>query len=219
MKLKMTFMGVAMAGVLCACSQAEAPQASRVSSDQSHQSEFERSPSGVYSVDPTHAYIVFTYSHHGYSTPFLRWRNWDSRLNWNDENPSDSSVSVDIKIANIDSGVDVFDDHLKQERWFNEAAFPKASFKSTSIVQKTETTGTMTGDLFLKGITKPVTLDVKFNKAAFDQRSGSHKIGFSAKGTLNRSDWDLGGGVPSISDAVELIIEAEYLMPSQKGTQ
>lgn len=171
-------------------------------------------PAGTYAVDKGHAYIVFTYSHHGYSTPYVRWKNWDSTLNWDPENPENSSVTVDIKVANVDTGVDIFDEHLQGERWFHAEAYPDISFASTSLTKTSPTTGIMVGDLSMKGVTKPVTLDVTFNKAAFDGRSNSNKLGFSAKGTIKRSDWNMGAGAPSITDDVNLIIEVEYARPA-----
>ena len=71
----------------------------------------------------------------------------------------------------------------------------------------------MTGDLTMMGVTKPVSLDVTFNKAGFNGRSNSHKLGFSARGDLLRSDWNLGKYAPAVSDNVELMIEVEYEMP------
>ena len=170
---------------------------------------------GQYDIEKTHAYITFSYVHQGYSKPLLRWRNWDSQLNWNPENPEESSVSVEIQVADIDSGVDIFDDHLRSDSWFDAAAHPTITFQSTSLSGKSGNTGTMTGDLTIKDITKPVTLDVTFNKAGFSQRSNSYKLGFSATGQVKRSDWGLGNYAPSVSDTVDLIIETEYVMKSE----
>lgn len=171
-------------------------------------------PSGVYHLERTHAYIVFSYVHQGYSKPMLRWRDWDSKLNWDAETPENSSVTVAIKTKAIDTGVDIFDDHLRAEKWLNVAAFPEATFQSSSITKLSNGHGKMSGDLTLKGITKPVTLDVKFNKAGEGRAPGTHKIGFSATGRLMRSDWDLGAYVPAVSDEVDLNIEVEYIKKS-----
>lgn len=203
--------------VLAACSQStaettETTEKAAKAVAAAVDADYKEAPSGDYLIDKGHAYIVFTYSHHGYSKPLLRWRDWDSTLTWDNEAPENSSVTVDIKTAKVDTGVDVFDEHLQADRWFDAATYPDISFKSTSLTKLSGTKGTMVGDLTLKGITKPVTLDVTFNKAGFNGRSNSHKLGFSATGALNRSDWNLGGGVPAISDNVDLTIEVEYEM-------
>lgn len=167
-------------------------------------------PSGVYALDKTHAYIMFHYDHQGFSKPYLRWRHWDSSLTWDNETPENSSVSVNINTNSIDTGVDIFDEHLRAERWFDVEAYPEINFTSTSLTKTSNTHGTMTGDLTIKGITKPVTLDVTFNRAAEGRAPGTVKIGFSASGQIMRSDWGLGGAVPVVSDAVGLMIEVEY---------
>lgn len=212
--------------VLAACSGAEqSPQASQevvkttaakaVTQAAKPDTSYTEAPSGTYALDKNHASIVFSYAHLGYSKPFIRWKDWSSSLEWNAEDPAASSVTVDIETAKVDSGVDVFDEHLRAERWFDASGYPDISFKSTSLTKTSESTGTMTGDLTVKGVTKPVALDVTFNKAALDGRSKSHKIGFSARGQLNRSEWGLGGGVPAIADNIDLMIEAEYAMKAE----
>lgn len=166
--------------------------------------------SGEYKNDKGHGYITFTYSHLDYSNPFLRWRDWDATLDWNAEDPTKSSVAVEIDVNSIDSGVDAFDDHLRASDFFDVAEHPKITFQSTEIVDNGDGMGTMTGDLTIKGITKPVTLFVTFNKAGLEQNWKKYKIGFSARGSVNRSEFDVGAYTPFVSDRVDLIIEAEF---------
>lgn len=170
-------------------------------------------PSGQYETDPQHRYITFNYVHLGYSNPFLRWKDWDATLDWNADDPTKSKVSATIDAASIDSGVEEFDGHLKGENFFNVAEHPEITFVSTGLEKTGETTGVMTGDLTIKGNTKPVTLDVTFNKAAKDDRANAYKIGFSARGTVKRSDFGVGAYAPAVSDDVNLIIEAEFQKP------
>ncbi|WP_017931646.1 YceI family protein [Robiginitomaculum antarcticum] len=164
---------------------------------------------GDYVMDKTHGYVVFTYLHMGYSKPLLRFNDVDATITLDPENMTGSSVTVDIDPASIDSGVAKFDDHLKSADMFDVAAYPNITFRSTSLTQLTPVTGTLTGDLTMKDVTKPVTLDVTFNKAG-ENRDGEPTIGFSATGKLTRSDWNLGYAVPVVGDDVELMIEAEF---------
>jgi len=166
-------------------------------------------PSGAYTIDKGHGYITFTYLHQGYSKPYVRWRDWDSTLNWNLENPSLSTVSVAINASSIDSGVDKFDDHLKSADFFEVETYPTINFASTSMTTTGPNTGTMTGDLTIKNTTKPVTLEVTFNKAG-EMRGGGNKIGFSATGSVKRSDFGVDLYVPYVGDDVDLVIEVEY---------
>ncbi|MEM9706402.1 MAG: YceI family protein [Pseudomonadota bacterium] len=79
-----------------------------------------------------------------------------------------------------------------------------------AVEQTGPTTGTITGDLNIKGNVKPVTLDVTFNKADYNQRGERHKIGFSGTTKVLRSDFDVDLAVPFVGDEVSLIIEVEF---------
>ncbi len=171
--------------------------------------------SDTYLSEERHRYITFSYSHFGYSRPSVRWRDWEAVLNWNAEDPEASSITVAIDAASVDSGVDVFDGHLKGEDFFDVANYPDIVFISTKIERTGDDTGVMTGELTIKGITKSIMLDVKFNNGAFDERNNRYKIGFSAKTAVNRSDFDLDTYVPAVSDQVDVMIEAEFISPEQ----
>ena len=166
-------------------------------------------PSGAYETDYKHRYITFTYDHQGFSTPFLRWRDWSGELNWNADDPAASSVSVVIDAESIDSGVDEFDGHLRGADFFDVENHPEITFTSTSVSKTGENTGMITGDLTIKGITKSVTLDTTLNKAATGGRTGD-KLGFSAKTTVKRSDFGVDAYVPHVGDDVTIIIETEW---------
>ncbi len=166
-------------------------------------------PAGTYKVEKTHAYITFFYDHQGYSKPYLRFRSFDGAIDLDPADLSNSSVKITIDVNSIDSGVDIFDEHLRGDGFFDVANHPQAMFMSTSFTPSA-TGGTLTGDLTLKGITKPVTLDVTFNKAGQNFRSKVPQVGFSAKTVIQRSDWDLGKYAPAVGDNVTLLIEAEF---------
>jgi len=170
--------------------------------------------SGTYITDPEHRYITFTYSHLGYSTPYLRWRDWTGTLDWDADAPENSSITVTIDVNSIDSGVDRFDDHLRSDDWFDADVHPEITFVSTSVERTGDATGKITGDLTIKGITKPLILDAVFNKAAYEDRAKAFKLGFSATGTVKRSDYGVDAYTPFVPDEVELIIETEFVMPA-----
>ncbi|WP_428409119.1 YceI family protein [Hyphococcus sp.] len=171
-------------------------------------------PSGEYTPDYKHRYITFSYFHQGYSYPWLRWDDWTGTLDWNADAPEDSSVSVTIQASSIDSGVDEFDGHLKGDRFFDVANHPEITFVSTAVEKTGANTGEVAGDLTIKGVTKPVTLDVVFRKGAYDERGNLYKLGFSGKTAVKRSDWGLDFAVPLVSDEVDIVIETEWTMPA-----
>lgn len=173
---------------------------------------------GVYVTDPGHAYITFNYLHQGYSRPYLRWRSWTGMLDWDPAAPTASKIEVEIDAASIDSGVDRFDDHLKSSDFFDVDAHPKITFRSTTLETTGDATGRMTGDLTIKGVTKPVTLEVTLNRAADDDFAKAHKLGFSARGVVKRSDFGVDRYVPFVGDEIDVIIEAELVKP-RPGTK
>ncbi len=173
-------------------------------------------PDGTYSIDKTHGYITFSYAHQGYSKPMLRWRDWDSTLEWNGSDPSKSTVSVSIDASKVDSGVDVFDDHLRGEKYFDVEKYPTITFNSTKVMMRDSKVGTMIGELTIKGKTLPASVHLKFNKTAVNKRKGAQVIGLSGHSIIKRSDWGLDVAVPMVSDEIEIVIQAEYLMPLPK---
>lgn len=169
-------------------------------------------PSGTYTSEAGHRYISFSYVHQGLSRPQLRWADWTGVLQWNLEAPESSSIDVTINVASIDTGVDRFDEHMKTADLFDVAQFPQATFKSTAVTRTGPNTGSIAGDLTIKGVTQPVVIEAQVYGAQFDQRGGKHKIGFSGKTALKRSDFNLGFAVPFVGDEVEIEIEAEFEM-------
>ena len=167
-------------------------------------------PSGKYVMDKTHGYVTFSYWHQGFSKPVLRFDDVDAVLTLDNENPVNSSVDVTINADSINTAIPKFDTHIKNEDMFDVANYPTITFKSTKLTQTTPATGTLTGDLTMKGVTKPITLDVRFNKAGNHFRTKKPMAGFSATGKLMRSDWNMGYAVPNVGDAVNLVIEAEF---------
>jgi len=167
-------------------------------------------PAGTYKSEAGHAYIAFTYLHQGYSKPVLRWGEFEATIELDPANPENTSLSVTIPAASIDSGVAKFDEHLVSADFFDVANHPVITFKSTNMEQRQIGKGRVTGDLTMKGITKPIKLDVKLNKIGENFRSKVPMFGISATGVIKRSDWDLGKYAPSVGDDVELTIEVEF---------
>ncbi len=173
-------------------------------------------PSGAYVVDKTHAYINFSYSHLGFSRPTIAFREIDATLNFNAEDPAASSVNVTVDASSIDTGVPVFDEHIADIQFFDIPNNPTITFNSTSMSQTGPKTGTMTGDLMIKGTTLPVTFDVVLRQAANHPMAGVPAIGVSATTTVKRSDFDMGAYAPNVSDEVDIVIEAEFQLPEDE---
>lgn len=168
-------------------------------------------PSGKYTLDSSHGYITFTYSHLGFSNPRVGFNSFDTELELDSSNPANSAVEVTIDASSIDSRVAEFNDHLNGSDFFNTAEYPTITFKSTKVEATGENTFDVTGDLTILGTTKPVTLATTINKAANHPMRDVPTVGLSASAKLMRSEWGLGAYVPAVSDEVELSIEVELL--------
>lgn len=172
----------------------------------------ERVAAGDYKMDTQHGYVTFTYSHFGLSNPQISFKTVDANITLDPANPTASTVNVTIAADSIDSDVEVFNGHLNSDDWFNTAEYPEITFVSTSLTQDEDNhdAGTLTGDLTIKGITKPVTLDVTLLAAMEHPLSKKDTLGIQATGSVLRSDFDLGAYAPGVSDEVTITISGEF---------
>ena len=169
----------------------------------------------AYSLDPGHTQVRASWNHAGYSTQSLLFRQVGGDIKIDFENPSNTSLNITIPVAGIDTGVEAFDKHLASGDFFEAENHPNATFVSTSVEKTGDATLKVTGDLTIKDITKPVTLDVVVNNSGehplgqfIDYYKGEW-VGVTATGVITRSDWGLGFGAPITSDEVDLFISAE----------
>lgn len=164
---------------------------------------------GTYQLDPSHTDVLVQWTHFGFSQPSAQFGISEGTLTWNADDVSKSSVQVTIPVTAIDTFVDKLDEHLKSGDFFDAAKFPNATFKSTSVAAAGPNKFTVTGDLTIKDITKPVTLDVTLNGAGEHPMLKKQAIGFSATATLKRTDFGVGAYAPNVSDDVQLRITTE----------
>lgn len=174
-------------------------------------------PDGEYTLDKPHTRIVFMCSHFGISDYIFFMQGVAGTLQWNGAQPERGSVEVTIDSGGAMTGLPAFDADLDGPDWFDAANFPTASFKSTSIEKTGETTGKITGDLTVRGITKPVTLDVTFNGGRpHPLRGSAYAIGFNATGSVKRSDFNMTKLVSlGVGDEVKILIHAEFIRDSE----
>lgn len=165
--------------------------------------------SGTYQLDPTHTDVLAQWTHFGFSQPSAHFGISEGALVYDAADVGKSSVQVSMPIAAIDSFVDKLDEHLKGADFFDAGKFPSASFKSTSVAAAGTNKLTVVGELTIKDITKPVTLDVTLNGAGEHPMLKKQAIGFSATATIKRSDFGVGAFAPNVSDEVQLRITTE----------
>lgn len=231
--MKPLFAGVSLALLaLVACSPAPAPEAAApaaavVAAEVAAPAPVTiASPAGDYVSDPNHASVTFKLQHLGLSFYTLKFRTYDATVSFDPANIAASKVSATIKPADILAGYpsDYVANHpgTKFKSWEEDLAnstnfldakqFPTITFTSTSVAPSGERSAKVTGDLTLKGVTKPVTLDV-----TFDGETDSHPfakvpaLGFSATGTFKRTDFGLDYLAGMVGDEVSVQIEGDFI--------
>tara|TARA_B100001971_G_C18133170_1_gene506000 strand:- start:310 stop:906 length:597 start_codon:yes stop_codon:yes gene_type:complete len=163
----------------------------------------------TYEIETPHTQVIFSVNHLGFSNSHGKFTDYEGHFTFDENNVEASRVDVKIKTDSLNMDHEKWNAHLKNADFFNVEQHPEMHFVSTKVEKTGDNTGTLTGDLTMLGVTKPVTLDVTFNKAGVHPYSKKNVVGFSARGTLKRSDFGMTYGVPGVSDEVNLIIEVE----------
>jgi polyisoprenoid-binding protein YceI len=162
----------------------------------------------TFKIDPFHSSILFKVGHFGISNVYGRFDTFSGTFTLDQSDPSKDVVNVEIKTDSADSNAPKRDTDIKGPDFLNAAQFPTATFKSTSVKKTDDKTYEVTGDFTLRGVTKPVTLNVKAIGSGPDQK-GAFRSGWEATATLKRSDFEVKGLLPGVSDEVSLIISVE----------
>lgn len=168
-------------------------------------------PSGEYHLDKTHAYLTYSYHHENYSFPEVGFNSFDVSLILNSKNPEKSSVKVVIDMTSINSRVEIFDERLQGEKFFDTEKFPQATFESTSIKSTGKDTYDVTGDLTIKDVTLPTTMSMIINLAA-PNRKKIPTIGLSGSTKISRTAFGIGRSVPRVGDEVTITVSVELPM-------
>jgi polyisoprenoid-binding protein YceI len=164
----------------------------------------------TYTFEPEHTQGVIRWNHLGFANPTAQFNNVAGTLEFDQADPTHSSVMVSIPLTSMSTGVPELNDDFKSSDFFDFAKFPAATFKSRKVEQgATPNSLKVVGDLSLHGITKPVALDVTINKVGINPRNQVPTVGFEAMATLKRSDFGLGLYVPQVSDEIHIHITAE----------
>ena len=165
-----------------------------------------------YKIDPAHTRVIFLVSHVGFSSMIGRFNTVSGDYVLDEDAPERGSAEVTIETASVDTGDEPLDAILRGKDFFAAREHPQIRFRSTMVQRNGEQSARLWGDLSLRGITRPVTLDVTFN------RKGIHPLlgplgptvsGFSARTTINRQDFGMTTMRGLVGDQVLLLIEVE----------
>lgn len=160
-----------------------------------------------YRFDSHTGAISISLDNHGFGAISGRFDDFEGGFVFDLETPETGSVVVTIQTASLDLGDALMNLVAKSWLFLNVSRHPLITFNAKRAERTGDKAGRITGDLTLAGITKPLTFDVSFNKAGPHPVDGLQSAGFSAVGTLRRSDFGLGFGLPGVGDVITLRIE------------
>ena len=166
--------------------------------------------------DASHSDIGFKIKHLMITSVKGNFSKFEANATTENEDFSTASINFSADVASINTGNTDRDGHLQSPDFFDAATFPKISFKSSSMIKKDEENYTLNGDLTIRDVTKPVSLNVEYGGIVKDPY-GQTKAGFTIEGKINRSDFGLSWGALTeaggvvLSDEVKLICEVQLI--------
>ncbi len=160
--------------------------------------------------DPNHSEVDFTITHMSISKVHGRFGNVKATIVYNEADVTKSTVTATIGVDTVDTGVQLRDNDIKSPNYFDVASFPAATFTSTGVA-KNGNKLTVTGNLTLHGVTKPVVLDVEGPSGPAQGMDHKPHVGFSATTTISRTAFGVASGMPAVmlGDEVTLTIEID----------
>ena len=163
-----------------------------------------------YTVDSTHTFPRFSYSHFGYSTQLSSFGKTTGTVVF-DAQAKTGSVDIVIDTTTVSTGFADFNGHIQGEDFLDTAKFPKATFKSTKVVFDGDKPSAIEGQLTIKGVTKPVMLTVTSFQAMPHPMMKVPAMGANAFVTIKRSEYNAGKYAPYVGDEVRIDIAIEAM--------
>jgi polyisoprenoid-binding protein YceI len=163
-----------------------------------------------YVIDPEHTFSSFEYKHWGLS---LQRNRFDRSSGVIDLNLSEKkgSIRIDIEASSVSTGVSAFDSLLRSDSFFDVQKFPKITFESNKFIFEKDQLKQLEGQLSIKGITRPVTIEVTYFSCKFMFIYLKSACGANGKATILRSDFNVGRYVPFVSDEITLYFSVEAI--------
>lgn len=144
--------------------------------------------SGAYKIDTSHSRVGFVARHAMVTKVRGSFNDFEGTGYFDVEDPSKSHLELTIKAASIDTRNADRDAHLRSNDFFAMDEYPEITFASTKVEAASDHTYRVTGDLTIKGVTKPVTFDLEYTGDVIDPW-GNTRVGFEGSTTVNRKDW------------------------------
>ncbi|MFT5608934.1 MAG: polyisoprenoid-binding protein YceI [Arenicella sp.] len=165
---------------------------------------------GQYTLDKSHATLLFKVEHFGLSKYVGRFNEFDATLDFDPENLEQTKLEAIIEMKSLDINHQGLRIQLLSPKWFDQANHPQAKLTTVGLRQVSESNFELSGNLAWRGINKPVVLQVKFNGGANNLLTRKYTIGFHASGSFLRSDYGIKTYLPIVGDQVKIDVYAEF---------
>jgi polyisoprenoid-binding protein YceI len=165
---------------------------------------------GTYKVESYHTQVGFSLSHFGFTNYAGLFSGATGSLQLDPTHLTAAKLDVTIPVQSITTTIPQLTDELKGAQWFDTAKFPSATFTSTKVVSSSNGEATITGNLTLHGVTKPVVLHAHFLGAGVNPIDKAYTVGFEATTTIKRSEFGVSTYVPAVGDDVQLTIAGAF---------
>ena len=175
-------------------------------------------PVGQYKLDADHWSITFDVEHLKYSRTVMRFDRAHGTLDWNAGGLEASTVEIAIDADSVDTKVPLLDKMVKGPQMFDSATYPSIRFVGRHFTRTGPAQGKLDGELTIRSVTRPITLDVTFNGYGRNPLTKAHTLGFSAHGEFSRAQFGLATWYPAVGNEVRVRIEAEFERAAESDT-
>lgn len=201
MKTKKVGLILCLALIISGCVSLLAPSVS---------SKLEALRAGQYSLDKSHATLLFRIEHFGLSEYVGRFNEFDATLDFDPNNIQQTKLQAIVEMGSLDINHESLTKQLLSAKWFDQTKHPQAKLTSVSLRQVSDSNFELDGNLDWRGIVKPIVLQVKFNGGANNLLTRKYTVGFHASGRFLRSDFGVDTLLPIVGDEVKIDIYAEF---------
>lgn len=172
----------------------------------------EKNNQTTWKIDPAHSRVGFTTKHLGIADVSGYFSDYTVNVAYSQPDFSDLSVEVKVEVASINTGIEMRDDHLKSADFFDIENFPQMHFVNNKVEKIDDTHAKLHGELTLRGVTKPIVLDVEHFGTVANPMTEQDTAGFKISGIVNRKDFGVGAGFASnfISDTIKIEVDSEF---------
>jgi polyisoprenoid-binding protein YceI len=164
---------------------------------------------GEWKVDKMHSRLQFSVTHLAVSTVEGNFKDFDVTVTTTKPDFSDAKFTLTAKAASINTGVDMRDDDLRSDHFFNAAVDPDITFTGSVVSTISPNHYKISGNLTMHGITRPVTMELWYRGTITNPMSKAPDAGFQLTGVLNRSDYNIGSMYPEAMLSNEIAIKAD----------